>query len=212
MVSIIHIKKRTHIHASVFRTHARPRGLKAKMEWCNTTLLSLCLSKRWHYMTGATRRDMFSTRGCHISYRAVLWVFRSRVVRVNALHWCIGASCTSPSLTAVQLRQHWPPNTPSHVRECVSGKRREMECVHITMKKGGRRRSPEKPEGGRKQREREERDRYVRRLRGQIWEKVEWDIWKRERVIGMRRKLQLPNNDSFGKIVFSPLSSSNLST
>lgn len=112
-----------------------------------------------------------------------------------------------------------PPTHPL-TSECVSERKKKMECLYITVLKkrgegGGLLRNLE--EKKKKKRDGEgERDRYGGRLRGQICKKVEWDIWKREKVTGTRRKLQLPNNDSLGKILFyisfSSLSSSNLST
>lgn len=159
----------------------------------------------------------------------VMYVFYQRLTRKLSSYYlkceksrlcvCVRASCTSPSLTATQLRQHSPPNTPSHVRVCV----RDAEKWSVSMlerwTKGGKEVVSWETWGRKKRRGEDgggESDRYEGRLRGHISEKVEWDIWKRERVTGTRRKLQLPNNDSLGKILFyislSSLSSSNLYT
>lgn len=113
--------------------------------------------------------------------------------------------------------------SPQHTlpRQCVSERQRYgvcLRCSNEQRKKGGDplRNLRKKKKGRRGEDGEGERERYGGRLRGQISEKVEWDIWKRERVTGTRRKLQLPNNDSLGKILFyislSSLSSSNLST
>lgn len=113
--------------------------------------------------------------------------------------------------------------TPQHTlsRQSVCRRIKEMECACVkAMNKGGRRWSQEKPEEEERSQETENgKENEIDRKggpRGQIWEKAEWDIWKRERVTGTRRKLQLPNNDSLGKILLcislSSLQFSNLST
>lgn len=166
----------------------------------------------------------------------VIYVFYQRLTRklsshcpsvkkigyVCVLHVCVCVhACMYPSILHLSLFDRnaaastlTPQHTLSRQRVCQRSREKWSVSMLQQWTKGGRRWSPEKPEGGKKRtgKTERERDRYGRRLRGQIWEKVEWDIWKKERVIGTRRKLQLPNNDSLGKILFYISLSSNLST
>jgi len=124
-----------------------PRAVKAKKGWRNTSL-SLCLSRGWPYMTGATRLYMFSTRGWHKSVKMCVWWSPGCVRDACA---CVWASFTSPSFTATQLHQHSPRKTHSWQRLCQRSK--EMECVYVRAPdKKGRRWTPEKPEQEKKRR------------------------------------------------------------
>lgn len=113
-------------------------------------------------------------------------------------HAFIWASRTSPSLTATQLRQHSPPSAPSHVKVCVRDAEKWSVCMFQLWTKAERRWSPEKPEkeverwgGG---------DSFKGRLRGHISEKVEWDIWKREREsLGQGGNCSCPTMIHWGK-------------
>lgn len=130
-----------------------------------------------------------------------------------------------PQRSCVNIHPH-PPKAHPLTSKCVSEMQRNGVCVCSSyeqkQKGGGLLRNLEKEEKKWRGAGREGGgggdggDSFKRRRRGQISEKVEWDIWKRERVTETRRKLQLPNNDSLGKILFyislSSLLSSNRST
>ena len=126
----------THAHTSLLKTHARPQGpWKQRRGDVTPFLLSLCLSMRWPYMTGATGLCMFSTKGWHVSCPHTIRV------KCEKRRLCVCECASILHLSLFDRNAAASTLTSQHTlsRQCVCQRHREMECVYVrAVDKGGK--------------------------------------------------------------------------
>lgn len=149
LVSYTHADMHAHTNLTPEESCKTPRAVKVKRGWRNTSLFSLCLSKRWPYMTRAIRLCMFPTRGWHISCLKVLktclcllrmcaaWMYRS-ILHLSLFHRN-AAAWTHPA-THVLTSEKWSASV-------LEQGQREMDPWE-DKKEGGRRNRETDMRGG----------------------------------------------------------------